>query len=295
MMRRGLRIKPAGSPLEVRQMVEIRQRVHGDGGVDLFDALSTSTYLLALADEQVQGGIRITVDSPAGLPSDGHYNARPLLPAHAVLAHCSRICLDLEGPLGQRLLHGLFSMAGHWAHCRRLTHLSVLASASHAPSLQRVGFVPVASATDSPGGPIHPMVLDLQSPSWEFADFLRRQEGGLWTDSFERAFFDSGETVVVDGETGDEAYLVLDGKVRAIATDGSTVLASFGHGDMFGELALLTDLPRTATLVAAVPSDLMVLPREMFRRQVADSPEIAVRLLESVGRRFGSLIRAQKS
>jgi CRP-like cAMP-binding protein len=73
---------------------------------------------------------------------------------------------------------------------------------------------------------------------------------------------DQGVAVCVQGETGDHFYLVERGTARVVR-DGLEV-AALGTGDFFGEIALLRDIPRTATVEAASELDLLVLERGPF-------------------------------
>ena len=73
---------------------------------------------------------------------------------------------------------------------------------------------------------------------------------------------EAGETLVAQGERGDDFYLVDSGRV-AVAVDGETV-AELGPGDSFGEIALLRDVPRTATATALTETTLFGLARSHF-------------------------------
>jgi CRP-like cAMP-binding protein len=70
----------------------------------------------------------------------------------------------------------------------------------------------------------------------------------------------TGEVVVQAGETGDRFYVVADGELEIV--NGAHDRA--GRGDFFGEIALLRDVPRTATVRATAPSQLYALDREDF-------------------------------
>lgn len=73
----------------------------------------------------------------------------------------------------------------------------------------------------------------------------------------------AGEALLTRGEAGHECYLVAEGHVEVLGDDGR-VVATLGPGDYFGEVALLRDVPRTATVRAKEAGSLLVLSREGF-------------------------------
>ena len=78
-----------------------------------------------------------------------------------------------------------------------------------------------------------------------------------------------GQVVVRKGDTGDTFYIVADGQLEV--TNG--VRSTAGAGDVFGEIALLRDVPRTATVTASTPANLFVLGRDDFLAAVTGQPQ----------------------
>jgi CRP-like cAMP-binding protein len=80
----------------------------------------------------------------------------------------------------------------------------------------------------------------------------------------------AGESVVSQGEAGDAYFVVGDGRAT-VTIDGEPV-RELGPGDGFGEIALLEDRPRTASVVADGPLETFALPRDAFLEAVTGSP-----------------------
>jgi PPM family protein phosphatase len=89
--------------------------------------------------------------------------------------------------------------------------------------------------------------------------------------------YGNGETVITEGETGEELFIVLSGRVKC--TRGGAELAYFGPGDHFGEMALVRSQPRSASVSADGTSELMVIRRTEFFEILRKEHQLAVKLL----------------
>ncbi len=98
----------------------------------------------------------------------------------------------------------------------------------------------------------------------------------------------AGETLVRQGETGVGLFVILSGKVRVFqqADGGDRELGVFAKDAVLGELALLDDLPRSATIIATEPTKALIIPVWDFRAALRENPEISLKLLAVLSQRL---------
>jgi CRP-like cAMP-binding protein len=100
--------------------------------------------------------------------------------------------------------------------------------------------------------------------------------------------------VFSQGDHSDSMYLVLAGELRA-RTDANgreTIIATFGPGDFFGDLALFDHGPRSADVVANVDSTLLRITAVAFDRLTREAPALATPFLQATARTLSARIRA---
>jgi CRP-like cAMP-binding protein len=88
-----------------------------------------------------------------------------------------------------------------------------------------------------------------------------------------------GDVIMRQGEEGGSLFVVVHGRVQVVAESPHRELASLGEGAFFGELALLTNFPRSATVIAAEPTQLLEISRELVSEIVQRSPDVLKTLL----------------
>ncbi len=101
--------------------------------------------------------------------------------------------------------------------------------------------------------------------------------------------FDKGQLIILAEETGDTLFIIRGGQVKVslIHEDGKEfILSLLGQGEVFGELSLLDDRPRSANVTAMVETELLMLRRSDFLDLVGRIPQIAVSLLEELASRL---------
>jgi CRP/FNR family cyclic AMP-dependent transcriptional regulator len=107
------------------------------------------------------------------------------------------------------------------------------------------------------------------------------QRIGSLADELELA---EGATLIREGERGREFLVIAEGTVRV--TRGGRKIRDLGAGDYVGEIALIADVPRTATVTATSPVRLLVVTDRAFRSVVEEMPSIAPKVLQSLGERL---------
>ena len=93
-----------------------------------------------------------------------------------------------------------------------------------------------------------------------------------------------GRTIIREGERGREFFVIVDGTV-SVTRKGRKV-ASLAGGDFVGEIALISDVPRTATVVTTSPARVLVVTDRDFKGLVQRVPSIAVKVLAAVAERL---------
>ncbi len=100
--------------------------------------------------------------------------------------------------------------------------------------------------------------------------------------------FRQGETILREGDPGDELFFIESGQVQVVRGSGlkAMILAELGPGDLFGEMALLTGNPRSATVTALSDVDLWVMSRPDFDDLVTTYPNLALALSRVLSERL---------
>jgi CRP/FNR family transcriptional regulator len=101
--------------------------------------------------------------------------------------------------------------------------------------------------------------------------------------------FGAGEVVFREGDSGDTCYVVRLGQARAVRehSDGRSItLATFGPGEIFGELSMFDEERRSATIEAVEETEAMAILGSDMRRLLREHPDIAVKMLGGLSRRL---------
>jgi CRP/FNR family cyclic AMP-dependent transcriptional regulator len=93
-----------------------------------------------------------------------------------------------------------------------------------------------------------------------------------------------GTVLCKEGQTGREFFVIVDGKVKV--TRRGRRVATRSSGEFVGEIALVEEVPRTATVTAETPVRLFVLTRKDFRHLLDENPQVERKVLRALARRL---------
>jgi len=104
----------------------------------------------------------------------------------------------------------------------------------------------------------------------------------------ERVNFAIGQEVCHQGDQGDTMYVILGGTADVLidTPGGQIAVAEMKRNSFFGEIAILCDVPRTATIKAKEPLSTLKITKDMFYRLVAEFPQMAVEIMRELAHRL---------
>ena len=116
-----------------------------------------------------------------------------------------------------------------------------------------------------------------------FADLSKRHLRKI-ADTSAVSSFGAGKEIVKEGVAGSVFYVILEGEAK-VTKRGRTV-KRLGPGQFFGELAVIADAPRTASVIAETPLTCVTLSGKDFRKVLNNEPGLALKVLEKLARRL---------
>ncbi len=104
----------------------------------------------------------------------------------------------------------------------------------------------------------------------------------------QRLTYHEGESLFQQGDVGDSAYIIIDGDADVVveSPSGPITVATVGTNDFVGEIAILCDVPRTATVTATSTLTTMRISKELFLQLVCQFPQISLAIMRELARRL---------
>ena len=260
--------------------------------VDRFDVHPFCANLIAYEGENPIATLRLNLDSGTGLPPEQFYDFtdyKNQLEATWDTKEKGPLNVGSAGMLAVRngwrkrrdVIRALFKLAAGVGDNWKGTHILATANHDNALMYERLGFKALREKywIEDIGNFIVPMAATLETfyertigQTLKSIDTLK-----FFSDHFQRMVFRAGECIFKEGNEANECYVVDSGSVRIIRENPhdkrELALAVLGSGEIFGELALIDDKPRSATAIAATDSEMIALRRDDFVESLRSQPE----------------------
>ena len=103
----------------------------------------------------------------------------------------------------------------------------------------------------------------------------------------ERIRFSAGQVFFSQGDAADAAYVILEGKADVVleSAGGEVKVAELGRNDLLGEMAILADTPRTATVRASEASAVLRIDKRVFLELLTQFPQMAIAVMRELAHR----------
>ncbi len=110
----------------------------------------------------------------------------------------------------------------------------------------------------------------------------------------QRLTYTQGENLFLQGDIGDSAYIIVEGTAEVVidTPTGPMTVAKVGKNDFVGEIAILCDVPRTATVSATSELVTMRISKELFFQLVCQFPEMSVEIMRELANRLHKTTQA---
>lgn len=291
-----IELKVAYVPRELDDLLWVRHEVYviedGKFGgkplpeeriVDRYDVIPEVAQIVAYEGTEPVATLRVNCDRGGGLPSERYFDFSSVrqgftqtLPAGhdggPVVACGGMLAVRKNWRSRRDVIRALYKIAASVFASWGVTHIIATVNYETVSMYHRLGFSEVGEQCwiEEIGNYIIPVACVAQDYyNWAFGELVGPPVE-MFRDSFERLLLRSGELVFQEGAVGDRAYIIDSGniKISRARPDGSRLLlAVLGRGDLFGELALIDDLPRSASAEAIGDVELITLDRALFARQ----------------------------
>ena len=108
--------------------------------------------------------------------------------------------------------------------------------------------------------------------------------------SADRLTYAAGQVIFNAGDVGDSAYVIIDGTVEiSVPTpSGPIVINEMGKNDLLGEIAIVGEVPRTATAKALTKLETLKISKELFMKIIRENPDAAIELIKILASRLAS-------
>lgn len=107
-------------------------------------------------------------------------------------------------------------------------------------------------------------------------------------------YFPEKTVLFKEGDIGDYLFFIVEGSVEVRIDSKKTkqfVIAAFSHGACVGEMSIIDDFPRSATIIATEATELLLLTKFRFQKICKDNPDLGIKFLTGIARNLSARLR----
>ncbi len=281
---RFLALEEAG--LQVGHLTRMTRKV-----IDHFDIFPTTANVIAYRDGKPVASLRALEfqesETLMNMSFDFRESKNPLNGAVYLLDMLAIIERAAAQPAVHRqLLRMILSVLAS----RRVNHAFFLCPNELRVTSEQLGFKPVADAffCQHLNREVQPLVIDVTEFYNRLASGIADQELVRFQEAFYFSIFEPGEILAVQGERGTTAFLLESGEVEVLIQGGENLIpvSTIKAGQMIGEVAMVTNEPRTASLIAKTMLSCIAFDRADFVKMMYEQPHKSIDMFKIFSKRL---------
>lgn len=299
----AIHIRIVHSPKELASVRTVRGRARGIRlqlpaepplpPLEPVDQLESTRHLLAFDEQEPIACLRMVSVSQGDLPSrtlESFRHVRAQLRGGTYLLDACELLPAWQGREG--ILVAILKTAIQLLGARSCEHLLAMVGLELLPTFQQAGFFTVGAPVTpaSQGRQLMPLYAEMSDFVPPFLEWTHTPWFDTLGEHLQRSIYAPGETVFMQGDYGNTAYLVMRGSMCVTTRGGNgreVLLDILPPGSVFGELALLDEGPRSATVRAyAQECDVVVMDRAFFRSHILGHPARSEAILRLMAQRL---------
>ncbi len=313
----AIKIRIAKSAKELNDVYRLRHSVYqADGSfqntahdyiIDLYDSVPNCINIIAYSEETAVGTMRVTVENEIGTAADESFDFTPYKnkirqqaldenTTPPVFASSGMLAIAEEWRNRRDVFRALLRMAVDVGHSLNVSHIIATVNAKTIGIYKRLGWEILSDEIwiEEIGSHIIAVATPLVNMyNWAF-NMLAEQKTLLdhFSGCFRWYLLDGATTIFEQDSYGDKAYLITKGGVDIACRYKENAellsLAKLGPGDMFGELSLIDEAPRSASATTIGNTELLVIDRETFWQKIQENATYLRDLMEILSKRLRS-------
>ena len=283
-------IKQARTSQQLVDILEHRHHcVYATNGriVDHLDVLPTTTNIVAYLDGAIVGSCRVTLferGKPKLWKDFDFSEASSKL--EGLLGFIDMTSISVSANLFATLFQYLYKMGTFQLLQKGYQHVFGFCDPEDFSTLEALGFRSLVSEPSD----FVPVALDIKEFSQRFESVFADREILRFQEVFYFSIFQPGEVMVVEGERGNTAYVAERGEVEVVirSEQGLLSISQIPTGQLIGEVAMITNEPRTASLISKGTTACVSFDRSDFLRIMYAEPHRSIEIFRILSRRLSA-------